>query len=155
MNRLEKLFGTTRLDFAEFSAAVKDAGLLILEGTEDSYIPASREAELLADIAAEKEAHKVQLSRLRAEGAVREALIRSGAHNPDVALRAVDLSDLDGSADSVYTAAEAKAASLKSSEPYLFRSEGPSVSTGASHGTGVADTDLMSDSEYYRHINLK
>lgn len=155
MHRIEKLFGTSKLDFAEFSAAMKDARLLILEGDETSYVPASREGELLGEIASVKESHKAELSKLRAESAFREALIRSGAHNPALALRAVDLSDLDGSSDAVYTAAEAKAVSLRQSEPYLFRNEGTPVSTGGSHGTGSTDTDAMSDAEYYRHINLK
>ena len=155
MNRIEKLFKGGSLDFAEFSEAMKDAGLLILEGSEGSYIPAARESELLSDLASAKETHRSEISKLRKEAAVREALIKSGAHNPAVALCAMDLSDLDGDSDALYTAAEAKAAKLRSAEPYLFRTESAVLSTGASHGTGVADTDMMSDSEYYRHINLK
>ena len=155
MNRIEQLFGTSKLDFAEFSAAMKEAGLLILEGTEGSYIPAAREGELLGELDAARETHRAELSRVRAEGAVREALIRSGAHNPAVAIRAMDLSVLDGDSDSLYSSAEALAAELRAAEPYLFRIEGSAVSTGAFHGSGITDTEQMSDIEYYRHINLK
>lgn len=155
MHRIEKLFGGTSMSFEEFSAAAKAAEILILEGKEGSYVPVSREAELLGEIEKAKETHRRDLSRVRAESAVREALLRSGAHNPSIALRAIDLSDMDGDSDGLFSAAEAKAAALRTAEPYLFRTEGVTVSTGASHGTTLPDTDSMSDSEYYRHINLK
>lgn len=155
MNRLEKLFGGAAVTFDEFSAAAKEAGFLVLEGDEGSYVPASREAELLGELEKAREDYKRDVSRLRAEGAVREALIKSGAHNPDVALRAVDISAVGGDEAGVYLAAETAVSALRSAEPYLFRAEGVTVSTGAAHGTSVPDTEQMSDVEYYRHINLK
>ncbi len=153
MNRIKQLFGDSSMSFEEFSAAAKEAHLLILEGDEGSYVPASREAELLGELSAARDAHQSELSRIRAESAFRQALVLSGAHNPELAMRAVDISDLEG--DDIYKAAETKAAALREAEPYLFRTVGAPVSTGAVHGSVVTDTDTMSDAEYYRHINLK
>jgi len=154
MKKLEKLFGGASLNFEQFAAAIGEAGLSVMEGGADAYVPASREAELLSELENTRQAHRSDIARIRAEGAVREALVKTGAHNPAFALRAMDLSDLDGNAEDIYSAAEAKAAMLRMSDPYLFRSEAVPVSTGAPHGQSFTDTDSMSDADYYRHIRL-
>lgn len=156
MSKIDDIFAGRALNREEFEASLADAGLVLLDNVEGGYVPSSRERELTSEMTSQRERFECELKKVRAEGILRETLIRSGAHNPTLASRAIDMETVDGDEAAMLSAAEAKVASLKASDPYMFRdSVGEVISTGAYHGTASTDPDMMSDSEYYRHIRMK
>ena len=156
MSKIDDIFAGRALSREEFEAALADSGLVLLDDVDGGYVPSSRERELESEMESERERFSAELKKVRAEGILRETLIRSGAHNPALASRAIDMGTIVGDEASMISAAESKVASLKASDPYMFREVGTEViSTGASHGVSSVDTDMMSDSEYYRHIRMK
>lgn len=153
MSKIDDIFAGRALSRDEFEAALADSGLVILEDVEGGYVSSSK---VRSDMQSEREKFSDELRRVRAEGILREALVRSGAHNPALASRAIDMDSITGDEAAMITAAESKVATLRSTDPYMFREERAQViSTGAPHGTSSVDTDMMSDSEYYRHIRMK
>lgn len=143
MTGIENIFGGERLSFEEFAAAARDAGISV-EGNAD------REAELVRQLEAEREKHREELAGVRAKSALREELLRGGAYNPTLAIRAVDPSDMTGDDEQLRSAAAEKIKRLRASEPYLFRgAETTAVTTGLAHAGARLDEDDLSDSEYY------
>ncbi len=124
-----------------------------MTGTENSAVRDEVSA-LTVQLEAERARHAEELARLRAESALREALIRGGAYNPTVAIGAIDFSDMAGDERELRLMAERKTATLRGSDPYLFRAVRHGLSTGSAHGTTSDDPDDLTDSEYYsrRHM---
>ena len=156
MSKIDEIFESHSINREEFETALAESGYTLLESVEGGYVPASKARELTSEIESQRERFDGELKKIRAEGILREALIRAGVHNPVVASRAIDMDSIVGSEAEMQSAAQARVASLKASDPYMFRGESVSlVSTGAYHGVSSVDTDMMSDSEYYRHIRMK
>lgn len=123
-------------------------------GTAQTAAADSAAAALAAQLEAERARHAEEIAQLRAEGALREALIRGGAYNPALALGAIDLTDMEGDERTLRLLAEQKTAALRGSDPYLFRAQSSTGSTGARHGASGDDTDDLTDSEYYSRLRM-
>lgn len=156
MSKIDEIFASHSISREEFDSALAESGLMLLENVEGGYVPSSKANELSREIESQRERYDGEIKKIRAEGVLRETLIRAGVHNPALAMRTIDMGSIVGSEAEMQSAAQAKVASLKASDPYMFRQENVSViSTGASHGVSGVDTEMMSDSEYYRHIRMK
>lgn len=151
MKDVRELFEGGELDGEAFAERLRDAGLVVLEASEGGYVPASRLDE-------ERRSHEELLASERAGNALRLELVRSGAHNPELAAAAIGLQGICGDAAEMAAAASARVSALKSAEPYMFASPARadvSYSTGGTHGGVSLDPDRMTDSEYYRYKNVK
>lgn len=145
-----EIFDGRALTGEEFEEAMRRSGLSISkEGRED---------ELTLQLEREREAHGEELRRLRASSALRYELLKEGAQNPDIAATALGVDGICGDDGEIAAAAHSRVAALKRSDPYMFRAAGgagSTYSTGARHGGAGADTDSMSDSEYYSYIGKR
>lgn len=148
---IDELFGGGALTAEEFTAALESSGRELFDLSDGEFVPASREAELLLELEAERERHGRELADVKAEGALIEELVRRGAHNPGMAAKAIGTGGMDGDSVSLKAEAEARVSSLMRSDPYLFGKPAEFFSTGVSHGGISPDPDSLTDEEFYSH----
>ena len=151
---IRELFGGGALTAEQFDSALAASGRKLCDISDGGYVPASRERELLGEMAAERERHAAELTAVKAESALVGELVRRGAHNPGMTAKAIGIGGMEGDTASLEAEAAARVAELMRSDPYLFGKQGEMVSTGVSHGDISPDPDAMSDADYYRHFGL-
>jgi len=131
------------------------------EDTVVSVPPIAADTVPRAELEALKSAHAEEIRTLKAKFALSFCIAESGAKNPALVGRLIDVSDVpfseDGEPD--MTAVRKKLSDMKQSDRYLFNDAGgvPSAVTGGeasesgfSYVGGTGDPARMSDAEYYR-----
>ena len=119
------------------------------EEAAQTAAPALSETERL------KAEYASQLRQVRIDGEVRYMLAKMGAKNPALAAKALDLSGVEVTEDSI-TGVEESVKQLMASDPYLFGIHMPQAggeqSSGGVHGAARRDPSGMSDREYYAMV---
>ncbi|MBR6808072.1 MAG: hypothetical protein IKM46_06815 [Clostridia bacterium] len=155
MADIKELFGGGSLSCEEFTEKLAAAGLVILEGSADDFVSASREAELQGELQSVRDELERKLDAHRVSYAVKLELAKRGAINPELAAGVIGCDGIGGSDEEIRLAAEDRVRLLMKSEPYMFKgAPEPSFSTGSTHTGAVLDTDSMSDSEYYSYRKM-
>ena len=112
----------------------QEENILQNAGTEESERLRGENARLAGEMKKLREAHEQQLIRLRTESAVREGLLRQGAHDPRTVLPLLQL-DKIRLQDGRLCGLDEQLQSLKEESGYLFKDmQGPRIDSGFAHG---------------------